>query len=252
MLDESYSTIRHFYERTFWEAPGAVTEYGAGYVLSYAGSSWLTGANQLWLDDEASFGIRLIEKSVVFFRQHLAEWSIFVLPDLHPNLKERCLRSGGYIRWSNPIMLLEGLPKLSFDVSSVQVVKVSDERQRNFARSIMREAFNMDPRVSRNTIRPDHNDGTLHHYLAYHRGHPAAVGTLNYTPSMAGIWNIGTRRMFRRRGMAHALVLRMCQDALRNGYRFTMLMASPPAGAMYERMGYRTLAQAHYMALALY
>ena len=81
MLRAIYANIRDFYDRIFWQDEQTVTEYGEGYVLNYGGKPWLSGINQLWVDDPTVVNPALFDYSQRFFRAYQAEWSIFVLPD---------------------------------------------------------------------------------------------------------------------------------------------------------------------------
>lgn len=253
MLVKIYANIREFYRRVFWTNENAVTELGDGYVLSYAGRSWLNGANQLWIDDPACLDAFLLDRAVRFFRQYQAEWSVFVLPELYPQVEARCFRLGGFIRWGNPIMLLEGLPIINGATHPIPVQRVEGLEKRLLASSIMGEAFQMDAGVNRYMVRREHEgDDGIQHYLAYWEHYPAAAATMNYSHDMAGIWNVGTRRIFRRRGLAQALMHRLCSDAHQCGYYHSMLMASSQGQPMYAKMGYQVVGQGCYFGFSAY
>ena len=66
-LASVYANIRDFYDRTFWNWVDAVTEYGQGYVINYSGLRWLSGANQLWIDDPSVLTSRLLARLCGFF-----------------------------------------------------------------------------------------------------------------------------------------------------------------------------------------
>ena len=109
----------------------------------------------------------------------------------------------------------------------------------------------MDSSINQNMVRAEHDeDPYVHHYLAYYGNHPGAAATMTYTEDMVGIWNVGTRRMFRRRGLAMALMVRMLSDAAAAGYDCSMLLASNQGRPLYQKLGYQTVAQACYMAFA--
>ena len=253
MLHGIQANIRDFYERMYWAVPDAKVERGEGYVLSYSGKSWLSGANQLWLDDPRVFGVSLLDYSVRFFRPVMAEWTIFVMPELFPELKAHIMRLGGYVRWSNPVMLLQGRPHVETVAAEAEIDGVRGYFLRNLARNVMGEAFHMENSINRNMVRAEHDDDPhVHHYLAYFQAHPGAAATMTYTDGMAGIWNVGTRRMFRRRGLAQALMARMLSDAAAAGYDRSMLLASNQGRPLYRKLGYEIVAQAFYMGVAPY
>jgi len=240
--------IRDFYERMFWRLPGAVMQNGAGYTLGFCGKSWFSGVNQLWLDDPAALDVALLDRAVWFFRTYRADWTLCATDDA---VKGFCLRHGGFVRWSNPIMLLEGQPQIRWDVSHISIEPVQGAALRRSGRLVLGEAFQMES--SDHVMRPEHDDDpAVQHYLAHHRGQPAAAATLTYSPAMAGIWNVGTRRLYRRRGLAHALIARLCADAGAKGYPASMLLASSEGRPLYQSMGYREIGTADYFAFSQY
>jgi len=253
LLEAIQANIRDFYERMYWQIPGANVQRGQGYVLNYSGKNWLSGANQLWIDDASVFDMQLLDRAVRFFRPFMAEWTIFVMPELNPELKRKCVSLGGYIRWSNPVMYLQGAPNIVFDSADAEVDFVRGYFLRNLARNVMGEAFHMDSSINRNMVRAEHDDDLMvHHYLAYFQDHPGAAATMTYTDGIAGVWNVGTRRMFRRRGLAQALMTRMLSDAAAAGYGCSALLASNQGRPLYHKLGYETVAQAMYMGVSPY
>ncbi|MBZ0307592.1 MAG: GNAT family N-acetyltransferase [Anaerolineae bacterium] len=251
MLLSAFDNIRDFCERMYWDWPEAITEHGSGYVLNYSGLTWLSGANQLWIDDLSIVNPTFLEMCVRFFRSYRAEWSIVVMPEVQPGLKEQILRAGGYIRWDSPIMLLEGMPHTLPLNRAVSIRPIRGSIMERQAQRILSEAFYLDHAVNWRLVRPEHeHDSTIYHYMAYYEDHPAAVATLTLTEDIAGIWNVGTRRMFRRKGLASALVQQICYDAGRFGYSHTMLMASSMGQPIYEKMGYTVVAEVLYMGMA--
>lgn len=250
MLHAAFENIRDFCERTYWDWPESITEHGDGYVLNYSGLTWLSGANQLWIDDPSIVTPFFLERCLRFFRAYRAEWSVVVVPAIQPELKERILRAGGYIRWESPLMVMEGIPSVPKVSRSVSIRHVQGSIMERQAQRILSEAFYLDYAVNIRLVRPEHEtDPTLHHYMAYYEGHPAAVSTLTFTHGIAGVWNVGTRKMFRRRGLGTALIYQLCYDAYHAGYDHTILMASSMGQPMYEKMGYTVAASVFYMGL---
>ena len=150
-------------------------------------------------------------------------------------------------------MAIDGQPEIPHSIAGVRVEQVFEEPLQGIARNIMGEAFHMDHPVNLRLVRPEHtNDHSIHHYVAYCDGHPAAAATMTYTPSVAGIWNVGTRRIFRRRGLASALMARLCQDAIQDGYPYSMLMASSMGRPLYAKIGYREVAEVYYLGFSAY
>jgi len=83
----------------------------------------------------------------------------------------------------------------------------------------------------------------FHLYLGYVEDQPVATSALLMSHRVAGVYNVSTLPDFRRRGIGEA----MTWQALREGVAAGCLMGSLQASAMgypvYERMGFRLLAQ---------
>jgi ribosomal protein S18 acetylase RimI-like enzyme len=150
-------------------------------------------------------------------------------------------------------MFLQGHPQVEANAPELEIDCVRGYFLRNMARNVMGEAFHMDDNINHNMVRPEHDDDPMvHHYLAYFQGHPGAAATMTYTDGIAGIWNVGTRRMFRRRGLAQALMTRMLSDAAQAGYECSTLLASSQGRPLYHKLGYKTVGQAFYMGVSPY
>ncbi len=251
MFGTMLAAIRAFYAHSFWHYPEADTRYGLGYVLSYSGRTWLSGANQLWIDVPGQVNAALLDDAVRFFRPYQAEWSVFTLPKAQPGLQERLLHLGAYTRWSSPLMLLDGPPARVRPLPPVTVQAVQGEALRRAAHRIIAEAFHMHPEVSPRMVRAeDEADSEIHHAIALVDGIPAGVASLSLKGQIASIWNVGTRRRFRRRGVAYALMHDLLEKAQLAQCPRSILLASSMGRPLYETLGYQTIAQVYYMGVA--
>jgi len=248
-----YANFRHFYQQIFWTSPAAITRRGEGYVMTYSGKPWLSGANQLWLDDPKALTAMLIAEAVAFFRPYKCEWSLFVVPEHDPTVMTTATQLGGFVRWRSPILLLESQPTIAEDVPYPTIEVATGFHMRHMAANIMGEAFHIQADVNKNMVRPEHDETpNLTHYLAFWEGHPAATATLNLTSDMAGIWNVGTRRKFRGNGIAKALMRRLINDAAHANISQTVLMASAQGRPMYLHMGYEVVGEGVYVGFSSY
>lgn len=250
MYADLLAALRHFYRITFWTAPRAYTRQREGYALSFSGYRHLSGANQLWVDDPACFDAAVLDDAVRFFRPHRAEWTLMAVPPAQEQLVEKAKAQGGFFRWSNPLMFRAAAVPQGVDLPyqiRIQQIVADDYLPLDYAHHIMAEAFHMELETSRQMLRGGQiSSAQLQHWIAYHNGHPASIATVNMTNRVAGIWNVGTRRMFRRRGIAKALMQHIIgrTDAAGLG---CMLLASPQGRPMYEALGFQRLTDAHYI-----
>lgn len=233
------NSIADFYRRIYWESPGAVTHITPGYTLSYSGVSWLHSVNHLWLHDPAALDDRLLAAAAAFFQRFGAEYSVVfddtMLPDVATWLTSRQFGE----RVSNPIYALHGLPRPQNVHPAARVVRACTE-QRHELLHVLYGVFFIGPETGRSIVRDEHfSDPTIRHYLAYVDEDAAACATLLITDSVAGIWNVGTLRPFRRQGLASALLMQALVEAADDGYTDSVLVASPMGRSLYEEMGYR-------------
>ena len=80
-------------------------------------------------------------------------------------------------------------------------------------------------------------------YLGYLDGKPVATSLRFTTGEIAGIYFVSTLPEFRRRGFAQAMTWRAAVDGRREGCTASCLQASEMGRSVYERMGYRTIAE---------
>ena len=89
------------------------------------------------------------------------------------------------------------------------------------------------------TAAPD----SLHVYVAFADGAPAATGWLRFAPGsrFAGLYGGSTLPAFRGRGLYRALVARRIRDARERGYPYAVTDAGPMSRPILERLGFEAL-----------
>jgi GNAT superfamily N-acetyltransferase len=238
-LSVALNSIADFYRRVYWESPNAVTHDTPGYTLSYSGVSWLHSVNHLWLHHPDALDDRLLAAAGAFFRRYGAEYSVVfddtMLPDVVTWLANRQFGE----RVSNPIYALHGLPRPQNLNRAARIVRACLE-QRHELLGVMYGVFFIGPETGRTVVREEHfSDPTIRHYLAYVDEDAAACATVMVSDSVAGVWNVGTLRPFRRQGLASAILMQALVDAAADGYTDSVLVASPMGRSLYEEMGYQ-------------
>jgi predicted GNAT family acetyltransferase len=83
----------------------------------------------------------------------------------------------------------------------------------------------------------------IRHYLGYLDDAPVVVGTGVLAEGIVSVWNVATRDVFRRRGMATALMEHLLRDAWEDGCDSSLLYSSPMAYPMYQKLGYELYTQ---------
>ncbi|HET7481937.1 MAG TPA: GNAT family N-acetyltransferase, partial [Actinomycetota bacterium] len=175
-------------------------------------------------------------------------WWVFAGPGgLDPGLHRAFLGRGFKLETDRPSMTLE-LPSRPQPSSNgvAEILRVSDdESYREWAR-VVGDAFGNDDypgSISATAFRRFgfDDDAPYRHYLARVGARGAAVATVCTAGGAAGLSNIGTRREFRRRGVASATIDAALRDAEHLGLATAVLSADPDGIALYERLGFTTV-----------
>ena len=72
-------------------------------------------------------------------------------------------------------------------------------------------------------------------------GVPVATGLLHSTPGVAGVYGIGVRRAFRRRGLGALATLLTVREGERRGASVAMLQATKDGFPVYAKLGFQTV-----------
>jgi GNAT superfamily N-acetyltransferase len=85
-------------------------------------------------------------------------------------------------------------------------------------------------------------------FLGYLDGDPVVCGQLLRTGDVAGVYSIGVRERFRRRGLGAAITAAALVAGSDSGCSIGVLQASPMGAPVYDRMGFETVTQYHSFA----
>jgi len=80
-------------------------------------------------------------------------------------------------------------------------------------------------------------------YVGYTDGQPVTTGLGVRTGRTIGVYNIATIRSARKRGYGAAMTMRIAEDGAAHGCDVAVLQASEIGYPIYERLGYRTVAE---------
>jgi len=248
LLASALVCIEDFYRRMFRTWPGAVNQPAKGYTLSFSGDTTLSGANHLWPYPPAGLSEAALSEAEAFFRAHRATWSVVYLEPLFPQASELLRRCGYTLRWDAPLLVWEGPPPPTPQNGEAVVVRATTPQHLAAVRGVMEEAFLSGEDVSRRVVRNEHlDDPEVAHYLVYAGPEPVTCGTVVRHEGMAGVWNVGTRCGFRRRGYATLLMTTLLRDLAALGCTTSILMASPSGEPLYLQLGFRPIGRLRYM-----
>jgi GNAT superfamily N-acetyltransferase len=239
-------SIEDFYRRIYWESPTATTHATPQYTISYSGITWMHSVNHLWMHNGTPFDPRLLAATGEFFQHFHAEYSV-VFADRNPIGASELLSELRFSERANsPIYMLHGLPRPRFANREARIERVRVEQQ-SVLLSVLYGTFFIGAEAAHCVVRLEHfQDPTIRHYLAYIDNDPAGCATILLHEGIAGVWNVGTLRPYRRRGLASAILMRALADAASDGYPDSVLMASPMGRSLYEEMGYELVGYTHH------
>jgi len=246
-LSLALTSVEDFYRRIYWQAPAAITQSTPTYTLSYSGISWLYSVNQLWLHRIDALNDQLLHQTAAFFQPRGAEYSIVFTVEAPLAVASWLADRHFTERISSPIYALCGPPRLTHPIHrTARIVRVTAEHHSGMLQ-VLYSAFFIGPEVGRSIIRPEHfTDPTIRHYLAYIDDEPAACVTVLLHDHVAGVWNVGTMRAFRRQGLASTVLAYALTEAAAHGCPNSVLVSSAMGRSLYEKMGYQLIGTTYH------
>jgi GNAT superfamily N-acetyltransferase len=132
-----------------------------------------------------------------------------------------------------------------------EILTATDPAQLGDFAVVASEAFGA-PLEAASTLSPAStlDDERCSWFLGYLDDEPAACGQLFRTADVAGVYSIGVRERFRRRGLGAAITAAVLAAGRDSGCSIGVLQASPMGAPVYDRMGFETVTQYHRFAPA--
>lgn len=131
-------------------------------------------------------------------------------------------------------------------VGGAEFVRVTDSAQLDDLAVVTSEAFGA-PLEAAAMLAPAStlDDDRCAWFVGYLDGDLAACGQLLHTEDTAGVYSIGVREQFRRRGLGTAITTAALVAGRELGCATGVLQASPMGAPVYDRMGFDTVTQYH-------
>lgn len=129
-------------------------------------------------------------------------------------------------------------------VGGAEILEVTESAQLDDFAMVASEAFGA-PVEAAGTLAPAStlDDDRCCWFVGYVDGVPAACGQLFRTTDVAGVYAIGVREQFRRRGLGAAISTSVLTTGRDRGCSVGVLQASPMGAPVYRRMGFETFTQ---------
>jgi GNAT superfamily N-acetyltransferase len=143
-----------------------------------------------------------------------------------------------------PGMVLAPMPPPAPDAAPVEIVPVRDERDCATGAQVLAAAFGMPPAASgqlfSSRLAGAHD---VRAYVGRIDGAIVATSMLIAAGGVAGVWAVATLDAYRGRGIGAAMTRHAVDEGARLGCTSACLQASEMGQPVYERMGFRTVAQ---------
>jgi GNAT superfamily N-acetyltransferase len=150
------------------------------------------------------------------------------------------LKSYGYVElFTDPVMIREG-PLLPVPANTaVDIHAVDSAEDRACYRDILMEGFNLPPTVGTDFFDMLLNLREGRQMIARMDGKPVGSGMLLYASGVAAVYNVATVPAARKQGIGAAMMYRLHNQALADGFPATVLASSEMGLALYQKLGYR-------------
>ena len=196
---------------------------------------------------DASSADARVESAIDHFRRAERPFSWWVGPADRPADLGRRLEASGLEKAESELAMAADLSSLGGDIAlpeGFRIVRVrSAQELADFARIQAANWNPPDPQVVRFYELAAavllSGDCPLHLHVGYLGAEPVAASEAALSGGVVGLYNVATRREFRRRGFGAALTAWPLRDARAQGYRTAVLQAAAEGVRLYERIGFR-------------
>lgn len=128
--------------------------------------------------------------------------------------------------------------------SDAEIVEVTESAQLGDFAIVASESFGAPLEAAEALARASTlDDARCSWFLAYLDGGPVACGQLLHTADVAGVYSIGVRERFRRRGLGASITAAVLASGRDSGCSIGVLQSSPMGKPVYDRMGFKTVTQ---------
>lgn len=129
-------------------------------------------------------------------------------------------------------------------LKDLEIKRVEKKEQAVLLADLFKEVYQL-PDTTRedflNTVLYSGFDQDLISYLGYKNGEPVCMSSVYYRAGVAGIYNVGTKKEYCRKGYGRKITEKPLIDAKEKAYQYAILQSSEQAEKVYERMGFEEL-----------
>ena len=213
-----------------------------GVLMAHSGTE-VAAFNVAFVTRPPSDSGGTVAAAIEFFDEHGGPFILRVREGVDPE-SERAARECG-LRYTDtvPGMVMRDPKRTTETRPDLTIQTIHDDASLEDHRSVVADAFDMPADLARYFLTmqlfgtPD-----VVGYVGYVDGKAVATSALFMTHRVAGVYNVATRREYRKRGIGEAMTWRAIGDGMEAGCLMASLQASELGQPVYERMGFRTVA----------
>lgn len=202
--------------------------------------------NQAFVFEEPSVGD--VEQATSWFAERQVPFWVSAPDSVAPAIADMAESTGlDPVAATMPGMAYAPLGELpAEEVGGAEFVRITESAQLGDFALVASEAFGA-PVQAAALLAPASTlaDDRCAWFLGYLDGELAACGQLLRTADIAGVYSIGVREQFRRRGLGAAITAAALVTGRDRGCSTGVLQASPMGAPVYDRMGFDTVTQYH-------
>jgi GNAT superfamily N-acetyltransferase len=224
------------------QCPDGQVRRRPGLVLSSSGLP-LPFLNVAFVTEPQADPEAAVTEAQAFYAGLRMPWLLRIRAGLDPGFEEAAAHLGLQDAGDVPGMVLHPLTPAPQRAADLRCVRVEGEQDVAVLAAIIVEAFGRAEQLA-TAFTPALLDASgVEAYAGYVADEPVASALLMRTGDVAGIYGIGTREAWRGRGIGEAITWHAAEQGRRAGCTTASLQASDMGRPVYERMGFRTIAQ---------
>ena len=243
--------LRRASDENFWgtwrvlsaASPGGEVECTGGVLLASSGAA-VAFFNGAFITEPDRDPLDLVNTALDFYRARGLPFLLRVREDLAGGIPAAAIASGLV-----PAGVLPGMA-LSRAVASavpdppagLSIRRATDEDGLEDHKLMLVEGFEMAMELVEALVTPTILDTDLELYVGSLDGKPVTSSALFVCGGVAGVYNVATPDVYRKRGYGEAMTWHAVKQGLLQGATAAVLQASPMGQPIYERMGFRTVA----------
>lgn len=197
------------------------------------------------VDDNGEFEAKL-RAAAQHYERHRHPWSCWVCADLLPKRIARrqydlfASMEMGCIA-EPPGMELPAFPPLRHPLPKLQYRRVSDATTRADFSTLTVDCFHIPPAIASKTYETESAwDHPMRVWIGYDHGLPVTSAATMCSHGVLGIYSVGTRPGYRRKGYGEAIMRHAAAVARDEGAQGPLLLQSSPAGLdLYRGLGFK-------------